>query len=134
MSSSLRPLSRSRCGLLLAWAAWLMVLISPLQAAPAAMSMAVAHSDHGVSVVGHEGMAMDGMMDVLVEGCCSSKFSAADGTASHACHCASLCATALPAWTVNAFGRVGLQTLTPVSLQAYLPSGVRALLLRPPAV
>jgi hypothetical protein len=129
MSFPLRQLSHSRPCLALAWLAWLLLLVSPLQAAPMAMAAGVAQGGHA-AMAQHGELAADA--DVA-DDCCAAQPLPAGDVAQHACHCAAWCGSALPAWALPMPDRVAMQTPRATPRSPFMPHGVYVRLLRPPA-
>lgn len=119
---------RSRPCRVVAWLAWLILVVSPLQAAPSSSLMGMMSHGHAASIEHGQRHAVPTMAD----DCCSQSY-LAGLSLQGACHCASMCASTLPAVAIARLDRVApavpLVTLRPV----HAPRGVHTRLLRPPA-
>ncbi|MEO7052758.1 MAG: hypothetical protein ABI128_13945 [Rhodanobacter sp.] len=128
MSSTLRQSPGLRRCRVLAWLAWLVLVISPLQAAPLnSPAIAVGH-DHAASSVHGQGHATL----MVADDCCPSPHVPGQ-PARDLCHCASVCASTLPAVSITRLDRVAAAVPMVALLSVPAPRGVHTPLLRPPA-
>lgn len=119
---------RSRPCRVVAWLAWLILVVSPLQAAPSSSSMGLMSHDHAASIEhGHEHAAL-----TMADDCCSQSH-LAGLSLQGACHCASMCASTLPAMAIVRLDRVAPTVPLVVLRPVHAPRGVHIPLLRPPA-
>ena len=130
MTAFSRHLLRSRPCRVVAWLAWLILVVSPLQAAPSNSVAGMMSHEHAASIDHVHGHAALTMAD---DDCCAQSH-LAGLSLQGACHCASMCASTLPAMAIARLDRVApavpLVALRPI----HAPRGVHTRLLRPPAV
>lgn len=114
-----------------AWLVSLLLVASPLQAAPSHGMAGMLHHDHGhaASVVHDPGHAAP----TVADDCCAQPLLPGQA-GSDACHCASMCASTLPAMAIARLDRVGPAAPLVTSHPVHAPRGVHTRLLRPPAI
>jgi hypothetical protein len=128
MNSFPRHLMRSQPCRVVAWLAWLLLVVSPLQAAPSNSMAGMLHHGHSATVVHDQGHAAP----MVADDCCAHPLLPGQ-PGSGACHCASMCASTLPAMAIARLDRVAPAAPLVTSHPVHAPRGVHTRLLRPPA-
>jgi hypothetical protein len=138
MRPFLRQLIHSRPGRAMAWLAWLVLVASPVYAAPVPVPVPVpvsggsAHGAHVASLVRDLGHASQPAQAQPVDHCCMDLHP--DGhAAGGGCQCASLCASTLPAMAAVVPGRIAAAAAPAWRGSVSAPQGTHVRLLRPPA-
>ena len=134
MTASLRPFARSRCLRVIGVFAWLMLVTTSLAAAPMGTQAQDAQSIHAAAstTAAHcrdDGPASDSAAAAGIHhqaGCCG-------GWAVPSCHCAAMCASAVPA-TLALIAAMPLSAGYDMPSRLMAPSPNTAVPLRPPAI
>jgi hypothetical protein len=121
-----RHLIRSRPGRVLAWLAWLVLAVSPLQSGPSGDWVGMSHHAHAAAV--NQGHAHT--VTAAAHDCCAPSHGL---PLQDACHCASMCASTLPAMALARLDRVAPAAPLVALHAVHAPRGVHSRLLRPPA-